>query len=94
MSGYSPSTLASNIAALICAACFSRERRDEATATFLEEYADFLELSRRILDGHNSGVRLFPGISRHYIRILPESMTIPAAGRSQQRIPQHCEPPA
>ena len=41
--GYSPSTLASNIAALICAACFCRERGEEATATFLEEYADFLE---------------------------------------------------
>jgi tetratricopeptide (TPR) repeat protein len=32
VSGYSPSTLASNIAALICAACFARERGDEATA--------------------------------------------------------------
>ena len=31
-SGYSPSTLAANIAALICAACFARERGDEATA--------------------------------------------------------------
>ena len=36
VSGYSPSTLASNIAALICAACFCREREDEATAQFLE----------------------------------------------------------
>ena len=43
VSGYSPSTLASNIAALICAACFARERGDEATAKYLEEYADFLE---------------------------------------------------
>ena len=43
ISGYSPSTIASNIAALICAASFSRERGDGATAAFLEEYADFLE---------------------------------------------------
>ena len=87
-SGYSPSTLASNIAALICAACLFRERRDEATAIFLEEYADFL-------DSHveswtvTTRVRLCPGISRHYIRILPESVRqSPAGGRSQQRTPQ------
>ena len=41
--GYSPSTLASNIAALTCAAAFARERHDEATAAFLERYADWLE---------------------------------------------------
>ncbi|HEU5406479.1 MAG TPA: glycoside hydrolase family 15 protein, partial [Nitrospira sp.] len=39
VSGYSPSTLASNIAALIGAAGFIRDRGDDATATFLEEYA-------------------------------------------------------
>ena len=37
VSGYSPSTLASNIAALICAACLARERGDEPTAKYLEE---------------------------------------------------------
>ena len=42
-SGYSPSTLASNIAALICASVIFRERGDEETATFIEEYADYLE---------------------------------------------------
>ncbi len=42
-SGFSPSTLASNIAALICAAAFARDRDDEASARFLEDYADFLE---------------------------------------------------
>src|SRR5262249_23548999 len=41
-SGYSPSTLASNIAGLICAADFARERGHEATAAFLERHADFL----------------------------------------------------
>ena len=41
--GYSPSTLASNIAALCCAASFAREAGDETTALFAEEYADFLE---------------------------------------------------
>ena len=42
-SGYSPSTLASNIAALIGAAWFARDKGDEAVAKLLEEYADFLE---------------------------------------------------
>jgi glucoamylase len=42
-SGYSPSTLASIITALVCAACWARERGDEPTARFLEEYADFVE---------------------------------------------------
>src|SRR5206468_12017204 len=39
-SGYSPSTLASNIAALIVAAWFARERGDEAVATMLEERSE------------------------------------------------------
>ena len=42
-SGYSPSTLASNIAALICAAVMLREGGDEDGAIFIEEYADYLE---------------------------------------------------
>src|SRR5690606_643179 len=42
-SGLAPSTLAATIAALICAATMARERDDEATARFLEEYSDFLE---------------------------------------------------
>jgi glucoamylase len=43
LSGYSPSTLASNIAALVGAAYFCRQRSDKAAAEFLEQYADFLE---------------------------------------------------
>jgi glucoamylase len=73
VSGYSPSTLASNIAALICTACLFRERRDEATATFLEEYADFLDSHVESWTVTTQG-SLVPGISRHYIRILPESV--------------------
>jgi glucoamylase len=42
-SGFCPSTLAASIAALVCAACFARRRGDNATASFLEDYADFLE---------------------------------------------------
>jgi glucoamylase len=70
-SGYSPSTLASNIAALICAACFARERGDEPTAKYLEEYADFLECHVESWTVTTQGT-LLPGVTRHYLRILPE----------------------
>lgn len=76
-SGYSPSTLASNIAALICAACFARERGDEATAQYLEEYADFLECHVESWTVTTAGT-LVPGITRHYVRILPESADNPS----------------
>jgi glucoamylase len=69
-SGYSPSTLAANIAALICAANFARLHRDGASAQFLEEYADFLEshVERWTVTTQGS---LVPGIPRHFIRIQP-----------------------
>jgi glucoamylase len=70
-SGYSPSTLASNIAALIGAAWFARDRGDEAVAALLEEYADFLECHIEAWTVTTEG-SLVPGIKRHYIRILPE----------------------
>jgi len=71
VSGYSPSTLASNIAALICAACFAREKGDKATAKYLEEYADFLECHVENWTVTTQGT-LLPGVTRHYMRILPE----------------------
>lgn len=73
-SGYSPSTLASNIAALIGAAWFARERGDEAVATLLEQYADFLECHIEAWTVTTEG-SLIPGIPRHYIRILPEDVS-------------------
>jgi glucoamylase len=76
VSGYSPSTLASNIAALICAACFARERGDAAAAKYLEEYADFLECHIERWTVTTEGT-LLPGVARHYIRILPESADNP-----------------
>src|SRR6185312_4335270 len=42
-SGYSPSTLAAAIAALICAADFARSRGEAGVAQFIEDYADFGE---------------------------------------------------
>ena len=69
-SGYSPSTLAAHIAGLICAACFARERGHEATAVYLEDYADFLESHIESWTVTTRGT-LVPGIARHYIRIHP-----------------------
>ncbi|MEK6576741.1 MAG: glycoside hydrolase family 15 protein, partial [Nitrospirota bacterium] len=69
-SGYSPSTLASNIAALICAAGFAKSRKDKKTAKFLEDYADFLESHIEAWTVTTQGT-LVPGISRHFIRIRP-----------------------
>jgi len=75
-SGYSPSTLASNITALVCAACLAREHGDETTARFLEEYADFLEAHVEIWTVTRNGT-LVPGISQHYVRINPVDINDP-----------------
>jgi glucoamylase len=68
--GYSPSTLASNIAALICAAEFLESRDEKPSAEFVRSYADFLESHVEKWTVTNSGT-LVPGILRHYIRINP-----------------------
>ncbi len=69
-SGYSPSTLAACIAALICSADLSRHSGDEHTAKFIEDYADFLESHIEAWTVTTQGC-LHPDIKRHYIRILP-----------------------
>jgi len=74
--GYSPSTLAANIAALLCTACFAREHGDLKTAGFLEEYADFLESHIERWTVTNQGF-LVPGIKRHYVRINPVDLASP-----------------
>jgi len=70
VSGYSPSTLAANITAMICAAGFARERGDEASATFLEQYADFLEGYIETWTVTDQGT-LLPQVQRHFVRINP-----------------------
>jgi glucoamylase len=69
-SGYSPSTLAANIAALICAAQLARDYNHPISARYLEEYADFLECHLEEWTVTNQGT-IVPGIKRHYIRINP-----------------------
>ena len=75
-SGYSPSTLAAHIAALICAAAFARERGQQATAQYLEEYADFLESHLEPWTVTTEG-SLVPDIRRHFIRIHPADANDP-----------------
>lgn len=70
VSGYSPSTLASNIAALLVASAFARQAGDEGCARFIEEYADYLYDHLEEWTVTTEGT-LLPGVSRHFIRIRP-----------------------
>lgn len=72
-SGYSPSTLASNIAALICASVIIRERGNKETAAFIEEYADYLEAHLEDWTVTTTG-SLVEGTCTYYMRILPEQV--------------------
>ncbi len=83
-SGYSPSTLASNIAALTCAASFARQRGDAGTADFLQEYADFLECHIEDWTVTTQGT-LVPEIPRHFIRILPDDAANPQPAEDPDR---------
>ncbi len=83
-SGYSPSTLAACIAALICAASFARERSQQATAQYLEEYADFLEAHVEAWTVTTEGT-LVPGIRRHFIRIHPVDIKDPQPDEDPNR---------
>ena len=73
-SGYSPSTLAVHIAALICAAEVFDGHGEQATAEFVRDYADFLESHIERWTVTTQGT-LVPGINRHYIRINPADRT-------------------
>ncbi|MGH7782209.1 MAG: glycoside hydrolase family 15 protein [Candidatus Binataceae bacterium] len=87
-SGFSPSTLASNIAGLICAAFFARERGDQVTAQFLEEYADFLESHVEAWTVTNQGF-IVPGIRRHYVRITTADAESPYPNEDPDAAPVH-----
>ncbi len=69
-SGYSPSTLATIIASVVCAAEFARGRKDESAAGFLLDYADWLSAHLEEWTVTNRG-ELVDGKARHYIRITP-----------------------
>ncbi|GAB5518126.1 MAG: glucan 1,4-alpha-glucosidase [Rhodothermales bacterium] len=81
-SGYSPSTLASMIAALTCAAAFARERGNDDKADFIQDYADFLEAHVEAWTVTTEGT-LVEGITEHYIRVTPS----PDDGKDPQEDP-------
>jgi glucoamylase len=68
--GYSPSTLAANISALICAAFFARLHNDEKAACFFEDYADYMKCHLFDWTVTTSGA-IHPEIKEHFVRINP-----------------------
>ena len=84
-SGYSPSTLAACIAALVCAADFARRRGDAPESSFLLDYADYLESHVEAWTTTSQGA-LVPGLPRHYIRILPADPGDPRPPESADRV--------
>jgi glucoamylase len=71
-SGFSPSTLAINIAGLICAADLMAAGGDTETADFVRDYADFLESHVDAWTVTTVG-SLDPEVARHYVRINPNA---------------------
>jgi glucoamylase len=71
-SGYSPSTLASMIASLICASDFARDRNEPVVVDFLVAYGDWLSSHIEEWTVTDRG-DLVKGKPRHYIRITPAS---------------------
>jgi len=69
-SGYSPSTLAAIIAAFISAASVARIEKDDATASFLESYADFLRSHLEEWTVTTEG-SLLSGVRRYFVRLNP-----------------------
>jgi len=76
LSGYSPSTLATNISALTLTAKFARRRGDAVTAEFVQDFADHLESHLEAWTVSRAST-LVPGIPRHYVRIRPAQVDDP-----------------
>jgi glucoamylase len=74
--GYSPSTLATVIAGLVCAAEFAKERGQTDTSEFILAYADWLAAHVERWTVTSAG-ELIPGYPRHYIRINPADALAP-----------------
>ena len=88
-SGYSPSTLATVIAALLCAADIAKSHPAPELATFLQSYADWIEEHLDEWTTTSNGV-LLPEVKRHYVRICPpnpgEPFYNPEAGPGRYNI--------
>ena len=70
VAGYSPSTLAAVIAALVCAADLARAHQAVELGGYLEDYADWIEAHLDEWTTTDDGV-LLAGVNRHYMRIRP-----------------------
>jgi glucoamylase len=70
LAGYSPSTLAAVISALVCAADIARSRQATELGAYLESYADWIEAHLDEWTTTTEGV-LHPEIKYHYMRIRP-----------------------
>ncbi len=68
--GYSPSTLAAVISALVCAADIARSRQATELGSYLEAYADWIESHLDEWTTTTEGV-LVPEVKYHYVRIVP-----------------------
>jgi len=69
-SGYSPSTLAANIAALICASAFAKKRGDMIAAQFFEDYGDYMRCHLHNWTVTTDG-SLHPDIKEYFVRVNP-----------------------
>ena len=74
--GYSPSTLATVIAGLVCAAEFAKQHSDAGTADFILQYADWLAAHVEEWTVTTAG-ELVEGFRRHYVRINPTDPEAP-----------------
>ena len=87
--GYSPSTLATVISALVCAADIARAHHSPELSVFLESYADWIESHLDDWTTTNNGV-LLPDVKRHYVRICPpaegEPFHNPAFGNGRYNV--------
>jgi glucoamylase len=72
VSGFCPSTLAANIAALVCASCFARDEGDDASAEFMIDYADYLRCHLEEWTVTTGG-GLHPDVHEYFVRVNPIS---------------------
>lgn len=69
-SGYSPSTLAALLAAVISASAFAGERGEKQTQQLLLDYADWIHRNLENWTCTRKGT-LDPAVPRHFVRIVP-----------------------
>ena len=74
--GYSPSTLATVIAGLVCTAEFAKQHGETGAADFILQYADWLAAHVEEWTVTTAG-ELVEGFRRHYIRINPTNPEAP-----------------